>query len=314
MNGKHILALSGGAGGAELAAGLAEVMAPGDLTIAVNTGDDFEHLGLAVCPDLDSVTYALAWLNDSERGSGIKDDTWQAMTMLRGLGEEAWLNLGDCDLAMHVARSWRLRAGETLSEVTARLARELGVEHDVVPMSDDPVRTQVLTGNGWVDLRRWCMTGQSGSAVSGVRFAGAAGAKPSPGLARALERDDLGAIVVCPSNPFLSVDPILALDGVRTALASRQVPLIAVSPRVDGTSVNASRTQIPGDWGQAVNNAAIARHYSDILDHLVIDNADEADVLDLEALGLKVTATSTLMREADDRERLAREVVALAGI
>jgi LPPG:FO 2-phospho-L-lactate transferase len=232
MTGKHVLALSGGVGGAKLAAGLAAVMAPDDLTLVVNTGDDFEHFGLTICPDIDSVTYALAGLNDTQRGWGVKDETWQTMAMLRALGEEGWFNLGDRDMGMHIARSWRLRAGGTLSEVTARLTRELGIAHKVVPMSDDAVRTQVLTGAGWTDFQRWFVGYQCIAPVSDVRFEGVPGAKPSPGLAEALARTDLAAIVICPSNPFLSVDPILAVDGVRQALEARRVPLIAVSPIV----------------------------------------------------------------------------------
>jgi len=314
MRRKHVVALSGGVGGAKLAAGLAAVMAPEDLTIVANTGDDFEHLGLTICPDIDSVTYALAGLNDTQRGWGVKDETWQTMAMLRALGEEGWFNLGDRDMAMHIARSWRLRAGETLSEVTARLTRKLGIAHAIVPMSDDPVRTQVLTESGWTDFQRWFVENQCVLAVSDVRFEGVPGARPSPGFTDALAREDLAAIVVCPSNPFLSVDPILAVDGVRATLAARRVPLIAVSPIVGGTSVKGPLAKMLAERGQAVSNAAIAHHYSDLLDHLLIDHADEADVSGLQARGLTVTVTKTMMREAADRERLAKEVLALAGI
>ncbi|MFT4056755.1 MAG: 2-phospho-L-lactate transferase CofD family protein, partial [Novosphingobium sp.] len=215
MTGKHVLALSGGVGGAKLAAGLAAVLAPEDLTLVVNTGDDFEHLGLTICPDIDSVTYALAGLNDTVRGWGVKDETWQAMAMLRALGEADWFNLGDRDMGMHIARSWRLRAGDTLSQVTARLTRELGIAHAIVPMSDAPVRTQVGTAQGWLDFQRYFVAEQCRPVATGVRFEGASDAVPSPAFAAALAREDLGAIVVCPSNPYLSVDPILSLDGVR---------------------------------------------------------------------------------------------------
>lgn len=318
MSGRHILALSGGVGGAKLAAGLAQVTAPKDLTLVVNTGDDFEHLGLTICPDIDSVVYAIAGLNDTQRGWGVENETWQAMTMLRALGEEAWFNLGDRDLGMHIARSWRLRAGETLSQVTAKLTRELGIAHAVHPMSDDAVRTQVMTLAGWTDFQRWFVGDQCVATVSDVRFDGAADARSSPGLAKALDRDDLAAIVICPSNPFLSVDPILSLAGVGGALTARQVPVIAVSPIVGGTSVKGPLAKMLTDWGQIVSNEAIARHYrdhwGDLLDHLLIDEADEADVPGLQARGLKVTVTKTMMRDAADRERLAKEVLAIAGI
>ncbi|MBW8784971.1 MAG: YvcK family protein, partial [Novosphingobium sp.] len=176
----HVLALSGGVGGAKLAAGLAAVLPPERLTIVVNTGDDFEHLGLTICPDIDSVVYALAGLNDVERGWGVADETWQAMAMLRRLGEADWFNLGDRDLAMHLARSWRLRAGETLSEVTARLTGALGIGHAVVPMSDVPVRTEVETATGWTEFQRWFVGERCVPEVHGIRFAGAASAEPAP--------------------------------------------------------------------------------------------------------------------------------------
>lgn len=199
----HVLALSGGVGGAKLAAGLADVLAPGRLTIAVNTGDDFEHLGLTICPDIDPVLYTMAGLNDRQRGWGMANESWHMMEQLRALGEEDWFNLGDRDLATHIARTLRLRAGGTLSEVTAHLARSLGIVQQIVPMSDDPVRTQVLTGNGWTDFQRWFVGEQCGPAVSDIRFTGTPGAAISPGLSQALAREDLAAIVLCPSNPFL---------------------------------------------------------------------------------------------------------------
>ncbi len=218
--GRHVLALSGGVGGAKLAAGLADVVAPGDLTIAVNTGDDFEHLGLAICPDIDSVLYALSGFNDADRGWGVRGETWQAMGMLRMLGEADWFNLGDRDLGVHIARSWRLRAGDSLSSVTQRLASALGIVHTISPMSDTPVRTRIGTAQGWLDFQRYFVAEQCRPVATGVCFDGAASAAPAPALARALDSADLGAIVVCPSNPYLSVDPILSVGGVRDALAN----------------------------------------------------------------------------------------------
>ena len=216
----HVLALSGGVGGAKLAAGLAAVLPPEQVTIAVNTGDDFEHFGLAICPDIDSVIYALAGLDDPVRGWGVAGESWQAMAMLGQLGEAQWFSLGDRDLGMHLARSWRLRSGESLSQVTARLTGALGIAHAVVPMSDAPVRTQVETAQGWLDFQDYFVRQQCRPAARSIRFAGAPGAAPSPGLAEALGRKDLAAVILCPSNPYLSVDPILAVDGVRAILAS----------------------------------------------------------------------------------------------
>lgn len=309
----HILALSGGVGGAKLAAGLCAVLPPDRLTIAVNTGDDFEHLGLTICPDLDSVTYALAGLNDGVRGWGVADESWQAMAMLGRLGEADWFNLGDRDLAMHIARSWRLRAGESLSDVTARLTGQLGIAHAVVPMSDDPVRTQVRTDEGWIDFQHYFVREQCRPQVRGVRFDGAEAARASPGLADALSRPDLAAVVICPSNPWLSVDPLLALPGVRERLCALAVPVIAVSPLVGGTALKGPLAKLMGELGQPVTNLAIAAHYAGLLDHLVIDTADAADAEALRDIGLCATVTNTVMRDGADRERLAGEVLALTG-
>ena len=310
----HVLALSGGVGGAKLCAGLAAVLPADRLTIAVNTGDDFEHLGLTICPDIDSVVYALAGLNDTVRGWGVADETWQAMAMLRRLGEADWFNLGDRDLGMHLARSWRLRAGETLSEVTARLTAELGIAHLVVPMSDAPVRTQVRTDAGWLDFQQWFVGQQCGPAVRDIRFAGAPEARPSPGLAAALARPDLAAVVICPSNPFVSVDPVLALAGVRAALAERRVPVVAVSPLVGGQAIKGPLAKMLAELGRSCDNFAIADHYAGLVDHLLIDQADSADAPDLAARGVCVTVTATVMCSADDRMRLAREALSAAGI
>lgn len=311
--GGHVLALSGGVGGAKLAAGLAAVLPPERLTIAVNTGDDFEHLGLTICPDIDSVVYALAGLNDTQRGWGVVDESWRTMEMLGRLGEAQWFNLGDRDMAMHLARSWRLRRGESLSEVTARLTQALGIEHAVVPMSDAPLRTQVETGDGWLDFQRYFVAEQCRPVAKAIRFAGA-GAPPSPALTEALARDDLAAVVICPSNPFLSVDPILAVAGVRDALQISGVPVIAVSPLVGGKSVKGPLSKLLAELGSGSDNLAIARHYGGLVDRFVIDRSDATDAEGLHALGLSVTVTETLMREPADRTRLARAVLAAAGV
>lgn len=312
MNG-HILALSGGVGGAKLAAGLCAALPPERLTIVVNTGDDFEHLGLTICPDLDSVTYALAGLNDTVRGWGVADETWQAMAMLTRMGGPDWFNLGDRDLGLHLTRAMYLRSGESLSEVTARLTGQLGIAHRVVPMSDDPVRTQVETDAGWLDFQHYFVREQCRPQVRGVRFAGADQARPSPGLAEALSRPDLAAIVICPSNPWLSVDPILALPGVRHQLAALSAPVIAVSPLVGGAALKGPLAKLMGELGQPVSNLALAAHYGGLLDHIVINQTDAADLALLREAGLCATVTQTVMSDAHDRERLAGEVLALAG-
>jgi LPPG:FO 2-phospho-L-lactate transferase len=309
----HILALSGGVGGAKLAAGLAAVLAPERLTIVVNTGDDFEHLGLTICPDIDSVVYALAGLNDTQRGWGVAGETWQAMEMLGRLGEATWFNLGDRDLAMHLGRSSRLKGGESLSEVTARLTRALGIAHTVAPMSDAPVRTQVETDQGWLDFQRYFVAEQCRPQVRAIRFQGA-GSAPSSAFAEALARDDLAAVVICPSNPFLSIDPILSLGGVREALEGLAVPRIAVSPLVGGKAVKGPLSKLLAELGSGTDNAALARHYGPLIDRVVIDRGDAGDVEGLRAMGLSVTVAETLMRDAADREKLARTVLAAAGL
>jgi len=313
ISGGHVLALSGGVGGAKLCAGLAKVLPPERLTIAVNTGDDFEHLGLTICPDIDSVVYALAGLNDTTRGWGVADETWQTMAMLRQLGSESWFNLGDRDLGMHLARTALLRGGESLSDTTGRLAGALGIAPAVVPMSDAPVRTQVETDEGWLDFQHWFVREQCRPQVRAIRFAGLPAA-PSPGLAEALARDDLAAILICPSNPFVSVDPILALDGVRERIESRKVPVVAVSPLVGGQAVKGPLAKMLAELGATCNNHAIASHYSGLVDHLLIDQADADNAPDLRASGVSVMVTATVMCTADDRKRLAREALSAAGI
>jgi LPPG:FO 2-phospho-L-lactate transferase len=309
----HILALSGGVGGAKLAAGLAAVLSPEQLTIAVNTGDDFEHLGLTVCPDIDSVVYALAGLNDTMRGWGIADESWRTMERLGALGEATWFNLGDRDLAMHIARSWRLRAGESLSDVTARLTGALGIAARVVPMSDEPVRTQIETVEGWLDFQQYFVRERCRPIARAIHFIGTPGAKPSPGLAEALARPDLAAVIFCPSNPFLSVDPILAVDGVREKLAAIDVPFVAVSPLVGGQSLKGPLGKLLGELGRENSNRAIAGHYAGLLDHLIIDESDACDAEGLRAMGICATVTGTVMYEAADRERLARVALSAAG-
>ena len=315
----HVLALSGGVGGAKLVAGLAAVLAPERLTIVVNTGDDFEHLGLTICPDIDSVTYALAGLNDTKRGWGVAEESWQALAMLKALGEADWFQLGDRDLATHIARSWRLRAGESLSAVTARLAGALGIAHGVVPMSDQPLRTQVKTEAGWIDFQRYFVAEQCRPKVAAIRFEGAGEAAMAPAFAAALGREDLAAVVICPSNPFLSVDPILAVAGVRAALAglvARGVPVVAVSPLIGGKAIKGPLAKLLHEMGVAVadGNAAIAAHYRGLVSDLVIDRCDDGDAAGLRAGGLCVTLSDTMMRNGADRQRLAGEVLAAADV
>jgi LPPG:FO 2-phospho-L-lactate transferase len=308
----HVLALCGGVGGAKLAFGLAQVLPPDDLTIVVNTGDDFSHLGLHVSPDIDTVAYTLAGLSDRERGWGLAGETWQFMDQLKRLGGEGWFNLGDRDLAMHVERTRRLGAGESLSQVTAELSAALGIAHPVTPMSDDPVRTIVQTAGGELAFQRYFVGEQCKPVATGIRFDGAEAATPSAGFRTALTRPDLAAVIVCPSNPYLSIDPILAIPGVRTALEALAAPVVAVSPIVGGQAIKGPTAKLMVELGATPGVEAVARHYGGLLDGLVVDGADRAAADVLTARGLPTRVTGAVMITDDDRIRLARETLDFA--
>lgn len=309
----HIIALCGGVGGAKLAFGLADVLRPEDLTIVVNTGDDFEHLGLHVSPDIDTVVYTLSGLSDRERGWGLAGETWNFMGQLKRLGGEGWFNVGDRDLAMHVERTRRLAAGETLSEVTATLADALGIGHAVIPMSDDPVRTIVQTANGELAFQRYFVGEQCQPVATGIRFEGAERAAPSPGLRAALARKDVAAVIVCPSNPYLSVDPILAVRGVRAGLVALGAPVLAVSPIVGGTALKGPAAKLMRELGAIPGVAAVADHYAGLLSGLVIDQSDAGDAEALRGVGVEPLVTSSVMATDEDRVRLAEETLAFAA-
>jgi LPPG:FO 2-phospho-L-lactate transferase len=308
-----ILALAGGVGGAKLANGLTGCLAPDELVIAVNTGDDFEHLGLHVSPDLDSVMYRLAGLNDTERGWGLAGESWRFMEALRRLGGETWFNLGDQDLATHVERTRRLRRGETLSAITADFCRRLGVSHRVAPMSDEPVRTMVRTDGGAIPFQDYFVRLRCAPAVRGFVFDGADGARPSAALAAALNDDELAAIVLCPSNPYVSIAPILALPGVAAAIASRRAPAVAVSPIIGGDAVKGPAAKMMRELGAEPSSRAVADHYGPLLDGLVLDTADASLAPAIEAAGTATLVTGTLMRTDEDERRLAAETLAFAG-
>jgi LPPG:FO 2-phospho-L-lactate transferase len=314
VSGNHVLALCGGVGGAKLAAGLAAVLPPEQLTIVVNTGDDFEHVGLAISPDIDTVVYTLSGLSDQVRGWGVADESWQAMAQLGRLGEAQWFMLGDRDLAMHLARTRRLRAGETLSEITASLAGRLGIAPAIVPMSDDPVRTKVATADGELDFQRYFVAEQCKPVARSIRFDGADQARPSPGFAAALAREDLGALIVCPSNPYLSVDPLLALPGVRERIAGLAVPRIAVSPIVAGQAIKGPTAKLMAELGVDADVTSIARHYRGLIDQLVVDDADRDSVAQIEALGMTAVVAPSIMRSHIDRVALAEATLAAAAI
>jgi LPPG:FO 2-phospho-L-lactate transferase len=299
-------------GGAKLGFGLGGVLPPEALTLVVNTGDDFVHLGLHVSADLDTVVYTLANLADRERGWGLAGETWNFMNALGGLGGETWFNLGDRDLATHVERTRRLAGGQTLSDVTAALAAAVGLRHAIVPMSDDAVRTVIQTAEGELEFQRYFVAEQCRPVATGVRFEGAARAQPSPRLAAALARDDISAVLLCPSNPHLSIGPILAVPGVREGLKALGVPVVAVSPLVGGLALKGPAAKLMAELGFAKGVAGIARIYEGLITGLVVDEADAADAAHLAADGLPTLSLRTVMATDEDRVRLARETLEFA--
>jgi LPPG:FO 2-phospho-L-lactate transferase len=305
----HVVALCGGVGGAKLAHGLMMALQPQDLSVVVNTGDDFQHLGLHIAPDLDSVLYALAGLSDPVRGWGRRDETWTFMAALKGLGGESWFQLGDGDLAIHVERTRRLAHGATLSEVTTHLCNALGIAVSVLPMSDDPVRTQVLTSEGWLEFQEYFVHRQCQPAVREFMFVGAEAARAQPDALAALQRPDLRAIIICPSNPFVSVEPILAVPGIRAAIQQSDAPVVAVTPIIGGKAIKGPAAKMMGELGLEVSASAVASRYSDIIDGFVIDQTDPVP----EPLpGIRFFGAATLMSTNEDRLLLARAVLQAA--
>lgn len=309
----HVIALCGGVGGAKLAFGLARIMPPEQLSIVINTGDDFEHLGLHVSPDVDTVVYTLAKRADRERGWGLAGETWNFMDSLTRLGGPAWFNLGDHDLAMHIERTRRLRAGNSLSTITALLAAALGVRHPLIPMSDAPVRTRLETEAGDLSFQEYFVRERCQPVVRRIRFEGIESSSPSPGLAKLLARSDIAAVIFCPSNPYLSIDPILAVPGVREGLTGLGAPIVAVSPIVGGEALKGPAAKLMIELGINPGVIAVARHYGDLLNGLIIDRADVLEAADLESLGVSSLVTATVMWTDEDRVRLACEAVDFAN-
>jgi LPPG:FO 2-phospho-L-lactate transferase len=305
-----VVALSGGIGGAKLALGLYRILPPGELIVVANTGDDFEHLGLSVSPDIDTLLYTLAGIDNPQTGWGRRDETWTFMAALETLGGETWFKLGDGDLATHIERTRRLAAGESLSQITDDFCRRLGIAARLLPMSDCHVRTRLLTEEGWLDFQDYFVRKRAEPAVSEIIYAGVRQARANRDFLAALMASDLEAVVICPSNPFLSIDPILSLLGVRDALRACRAPVVAVSPIIGGKAVKGPTAKIMAELGLPVDAAGVARHYQDFLDILIADHADAGEV---EGIGIQVTFSNTLMLTIGDREALARAVLAAAG-
>jgi LPPG:FO 2-phospho-L-lactate transferase len=304
-----VLALSGGVGGAKLVLGLSRVVPPGKLVVVANTGDDFEHFGLHVSPDVDTLLYTLAELDNPETGWGRRNETWTFMAALEVLGGETWFRLGDGDLATHLERTRRLKAGDRLSSITADFARRFGITTKILPMTDDTVRTRVLTSGGWLDFQRYFVEQQCRPEVRDFSFEGAIFARPHQDFMAALAEPTLRAVVICPSNPFISVNPILALPGVRDALPRCHAPIVAVAPIIGGKAVKGPTAKMMRELAMEVSAVAVAHHYGSLLSGFVLDQVDAATATEL---AIPTVSTNTLMRSLDDRENLAKVVLALA--
>lgn len=303
---EHYVALSGGVGGAKLALGLARVLEPDKLTIVANTGDDFSHFGMHIAPDLDTVMYTLAGVSNTETGWGRDGETWNFMAAIEELGGETWFNLGDKDLATHIERAEGFRRGESLSQVTSALSKALGIKHAIVPMSDDPVRTMIMTPEGELMFQHYFVRDRCAPVISGVRFEGVDSAKPAPGFLKALNSPDLAGVIICPSNPYVSVDPILALPGIRETLRDIAAPVVAVSPIVKGMAIKGPAAKMMVELGMESNVETVARHYHGLVDGLVIDAEDADAGAAIESLGMGVLVTNTIMKTLEDRTDLAR--------
>ena len=309
----RFVALSGGVGGAKLALGLAKTLPAERLTIIANTGDDFVHMGLHIAPDLDTLMYTLAAVSNTETGWGRGAESWNFMSATAELGGETWFNLGDKDLATHIQRTRRLKNGETLSEVTSALSRALGIAHSIAPMSNDPVRTIVTTADGDLAFQHYFVRERCTPVITGVRFEGADRARPAPGFVKALDDPALSAVIICPSNPLLSIDPILALPGIRQTLTDLAAPVIAVSPIVKGMAIKGPAAKMMAELGMEASVVAVARHYRGLVDGLVIDRQDENSRAAVERLGMEVLVTNTIMETLDDRIELAKICLAFSG-
>jgi len=304
-----VIALCGGIGGAKLALGLSRYLAPDRLTVVVNTGDDFEHLGLHISPDLDTVLYTLSGRNNPDTGWGRAGETWNFMAALEELGGETWFKLGDKDLALHVERTRRLRAGEPLSRITADFAERFGLNARILPMSEDPLRTVVHTADGPLPFQHYFVRERCAPVVTGFGFDGAETARLQPEAAQAVADPSLRAVVICPSNPYLSIDPILAVPGLRAALTACPAPVVAISPLVSGRAIKGPTAKIMGELGIAATPQSVSAHYAGLLDGFVLD-AEDAETA--ESFGLPTLTAQTIMRTLEDRERLAQAILEFA--
>ncbi|MEW8190999.1 MAG: 2-phospho-L-lactate transferase [Candidatus Thiodiazotropha endolucinida] len=309
QNKKKYLALCGGVGGAKLALGLSRVLEPGCLTIVVNTGDDFEHLGLLICPDIDTVTYTLSGVVESRQGWGRADENWNVLDQVERLGGETWFRLGDKDIALHLVRRSLLAQGLSLSEVTARIARSLAIDHAIIPMSDDPIRTEVVVDGGVMSFQHYFVKQRCQPRIVGIRYAGVEKATASSGFIDALNDKELAGVIICPSNPFLSIDPLLALPGVSELLRTLSVPVVAVSPIVGGQAIKGPTVKIMQELDIPVTQEAIVDHYQGLISGLMIDSVDKAAASVLNTR-LAVYTSDTVMTTTAQKVGLANQCLA----
>ena len=307
----RVVALAGGVGGAKLASGLQSSLRPGDLTLVVNTADDFELYGLRICPDLDTAMYTLSEMVNPATGWGVAGESFNALGMMVRFGESAWFKLGDKDFATHILRTQRLGAGETLTRVTADLSLALGVRSAILPMCDEPVATVIETPDGSLDFQEYFVRRGQSDEVVGVSFGGIEEARPSEAVLDALSRAEL--VVLCPSNPIVSIGPILAVPGMREALAASSAPKVAVSPIVGGRALKGPADRMLDSLGHEVSATGVAHLYEGLVDGIVVDDQDADQRPSIEGLGMRVLATDAVMRDEDDRARLAREILEFGG-
>lgn len=306
----RVLALSGGIGGAKLALGLYRAVGAHELAVLVNTGDDFDHLGLRICPDVDTLLYTLSAIADRDRGWGRAEETWNFLGELRRLGGPDWFMLGDKDLALHVQRTLALREGSGLADFTAGIARQLGIDAAVLPMTDADVRTVLDTDAGRLEFQDYFVARRAAPKVAAIQYQGATTATPNDKALELLASPALQAVVLCPSNPWLSIAPMLAMPALRAALQATRAPIVAVSPIVGGAALKGPAAKIMAELGLPVSAVEIARYYGDLLDGFVLDNIDRAATAQLQ---LPVLCTDTVMRNDADKERLAEETMRFAA-
>jgi len=308
----NFVALTGGVGGAKLVLGLSRILDDSQLTAIVNTGDDFWHLSLPICPDLDTLMYTLAGEVNPETGWGYRDETWEYMQALERHGAATWFRIGDQDLATHLLRKQLLRKHSTLTEVTQTLCSQLSIQIQILPMSDKPVRTQVVTDQGRLNFQHYFVRERAEPVVREIEFSGAENATLTPAILAALSDPDLAAIIIAPSNPYLSIDPILAVPGMRAALHAATAPIVAISPIVGGAAIKGPTAKIMNELGTKPSSAAVSQHYADLLDGFIVDECDREMVSEVEKPGLSVGIYDTIMQSLEDKIRLARETLEFA--